>query len=354
MENRAKIWSELNEISPIVAEIKGGNVYHVPEGYFENLALEIIKRIQAEKADPLNPGPPELGALSGIISKTDLRVPFQVPDGYFETFSEKLINKIKASETSPFVDDADQTSPLLLSAGKQTSFSIPQGYFEHFAEQLMRRIKAEQANSVSQELEILSPILSTLSKKPPFSMPEDYFARLSDNILTGAQAVEFVNEELENLSGVMNGLKDINVFQTPVGYFENFSTEVLNKIQSQPQEAKVISIRKTKSWLRYAAAAAVIGVIATSALFIFNNTSKISGYAKIDDKQLVDSLKNANDEDILSYMQSHNVPLVDTSNSIASLDLNDNDADDMLTDVSDNELQQYVDEHYGTKELNTN
>jgi len=53
-------------------------------------------------------------------------------------------------------------------------------------------------------------------------------------------------------------------------------------------------------------------------------------------------------------MQSHNVQMVDSANSIASLDLNDNDADDMLADVSDNELQQYVNDNYGTKELTTN
>jgi hypothetical protein len=291
-----------------------------------------------------------------LISKADKPPISNVPEGYFETFSEKLINKIKAGETNPFTEELKQASTLLSNAGKQIAFSVPDGYFENFAEKLIRRIKAEQASSVSEELENLSPLLSSLSRKVPFSMPEGYFAGLSDNVLTGVQAVEFVNEELENLSPLMNGLKDINVYEAPEGYFESFSDTVLNKIQSHPQQAKVISIAKRKNWLRYAAAAAVIGVIATSTLFIFKSTpsNKYNGFAKIDDKQLADSLQNANDEDILSYMQSHNIPMVDTSNSVASLDLNDNDAADMLADVPDNELQQYVDEHYGNKELNTN
>jgi hypothetical protein len=106
--------------------------------------------------------------------------------------------------------------------------------------------------------------------------------------------------------------------------------------------------------LRYAAAAAVIGFIAITTLFIFNNKNTNTGVAKLDDKQLTDSLHNANDEDILNYMQSHNISIPDGSNNVASLDLNDDDADDMLADVPDNELQQYVDEHYGAKESTTN
>lgn len=353
MRNRAEILIELSGISPIVAQIKSDNLYKVPERYFENLAAEIMTRIRAGQTGSVNS---ELGILPTPISKADKQVFSNVPDGYFENFAEKLINKINSGEKTSFTEELKQISPLLSNAGKQIPFSLPDGYFENFAEKLLSRIKTEQGNSVSEELENLSPLLNSISRKVPFSLPEDYFAGFSDNVLTGALAVEFVNEELENLSPLMNSLKSISVYQTPEGYFESFSNTVINKIQSHPQQAKVISINKRKSWLRYAVAAAVIGVIATSTLFIFKNTpsNKFNGYAKIDDKQLADSLQNANDEDILSYMQSHNIPMVDTSNSVASLDLNDNDADDMLADVSDNELQQYVDEHYGNKELNTN
>jgi hypothetical protein len=351
VQNRAEIWNELTGISPIVAQINSKNVYKLPEWYFENLADEIMKRIQASEASSVND---ELRALSAVISRADKQVLFNTPDGYFETFAEKLISKIKVEETDFFAKELKDVSTFLTSAGKQISFSIPDGYFENFAEKLIGRIKAEEASTVSEELESLSPLLSQLSRKTPFSIPDGYFAELSDNATTGARAVEFVNGELENLSPLMSNLKSKNVYEAPEGYFESLSVEVLSKIKQLPQQAKVISINKRNNWLRYAAAAVVIGFIATTMLFIFNNKNTNISVAKIDEKQLADSLHNANDEDILNYMQSHNIAMPDGSNSVASLDLNDDDADDMLADVSDNELQQYVDEHYGTKELTTN
>ena len=53
-------------------------------------------------------------------------------------------------------------------------------------------------------------------------------------------------------------------------------------------------------------------------------------------------------------MQSHHLSLSEGNNTVASLDLNDNDAEDMLGDISDNELQQYVDEYSGNKEQQIN
>jgi hypothetical protein len=351
VQNRAEIWNELTGISPIVSQIDSKNVYKLPEAYFENLAGEIMKRIQAGEANSLND---ELRDLSDLISKADKQILFNAPDGYFETFAEKLISKIKAEGTNVFAKELKDISSLLSSAGKQISFSIPDRYFENFAEKLISRIKAEEASTVSEELESLSPLLSQLSRKTPFSIPDGYFAELSDNAITGARAVEFVNGELENLSPLMSNLKGKNVYEAPQDYFESLPVNVFNKIKRQPQQAKVISINKRNNWLRYAAAAAVIGFIATATLFVFNNRNTNISVAKIDEKQLADSLHNTNDEDILNYMQSHNIAMPDGSNSVASLDLNDDDADDMLADVSDNELQQYVDEHYGTKELTTN
>ena len=187
-------------------------------------------------------------------------------------------------------------------------------------------------------------------------MPDGYFTELANNAITGAKAVEFVNDELENLSPLISSLKEKNVYEIPEGYFENIAGEVINKIKPQ-QAAKVISINKKTNWLRYAAAAVMIGVIATTVIFLFNNKKQNYtdyNFARLDDKQLTDSLHNMNDEDILNYMQSHNISMADAGSSVASLDLNDDDADDILADVSDNELQQYMDEHNSTKELTTN
>ena len=303
MLNRIEILNELEGLSPFVASISPENMYEVPKGYFENFSDGVMSRIKAGEA---------------VSAKTELEI---LPD-------------------------------LISNLDRKNLFSIPSNYFETFAENLMSKIKAEQSGSVNEELKKLSPFLSTLNKKTPFSIPENYFQELADNAMAGAKAVEFVNDELENFPPVLNDLKNKNVYETPDGYFENFSATVLQKIKKQ-QPAKIISINKKTNWLRYAAAAVVVGVIATSTVFIFNH-NKSTFVARLDEKQLADSLHNANDEDILDYLQSHNISMNDASNNIASLDLSDNDADDMLADVSDSELQQYIDEYSGTKEETTN
>ncbi len=352
MRNRVEISDELREISLVIAQMGSENLYQAPEGYFENLADAIMDKIRMHHPDA-NINEPE--AFAVLINPSVQQAPFYIPDGYFETFAEKLISKIKGTASHSSTEELKDISSLLSSIDKRGPYHIPDGYFENFAGKLISSIKAAEADSVSEELETLSPLLSQLSRKAPFSIPDDYFSELSHNAIAGAKAVEFVNDELENLSPLMNGLKGIHVYKAPEGYFQNLPDTVINKIK-KPQQARVIALHNRKNWLRYAAAAAVIGIIATSTLFIFNNkfSPKSFAYANIDGNQLTDSLQNTNDEDILSYMQSHNIQMTDTSNSVALLDLNDNDADDMLADVSDNELQQYANDNYSNKELNTN
>lgn len=352
MQDRKEILNELEGISSFVAKISAENLYEVPNEYFSKFAEAVLIRIKTGQADSVKG---ELEVLSPFMSRVNKHAPFNVPDDYFENFASTLINKIKSESTGSFSSELKEISPMLSSAEKQNPFIVPADYFERFASNLMSRVKAEESKSVDEELESLSPFLSKLNKKTPFSLPDNYFKELADNAMAGAKAVEFVNDELENLPLVLSELKNKNVYEIPAGYFENFSATVLNKIKTQ-QRAKVISINKKTNWLKYTAAAAVIGFIATTAVLIFNNKKPgtLYSYAKIDDKQLADSLHNANDEDILNYLQSHNVPVVDTSSSIAAADFNDDDVDDMLADVSDNELQQYANENNGTKESTTN
>ncbi len=352
MLNRIEILNELEGISPFVAKISAENLYEVPNEYFHKFPEAVLARIKAEQADSVKS---ELEILSPFVSGIDRHASFNVPDGYFENFAATLINKIKSENTDSFASELSEIPPMLSNAKKENPFSVPADYFENFAANLMSRIKGEEAKSVAEELQSLSPFLSKLNKKTPFSLPDNYFKELADNAMAGAKAVEFVNDELENLSPLLSGLKNKNVYETPAEYFENFSTLVLDKIKTQ-QPAKVISIGKKTNWLKYAAAAVVIGLIATSTVFIFKgkNATPNFSYAKIDDKQLNDSLQNTNDDDISSYMQSHSISMSDVNNSVASLDANDNDDDDMLADVSDNELQQYVEQNGGSKEPTTN
>jgi hypothetical protein len=294
VQNRIDILNELGEISPIIASIGNQNVYHIPSGYFETL--------------------------SGLI-----------------------INRIKNTEPV-----SEEGSPSFINTIKKDSFTVPNGFFESFADNMMARIKSEeQTLSAEEELGILSPLLSGIDRKMPFTVPANYFKQLADNIISGSKAVEFINESSEELSPLMLGLKNRNVYETPAGYFENFSDAVLTNI-NKPQEAKIISLIKKKSWFKYAAAAVVIGVIGTSAILLFNKNASPAN------SDPVQSLAKLSDQEMVNYLENLSTPVAfsDSTSAIASLDMNlDNDDKDLLSNIPDDELQKYADEDVDSKNL---
>jgi len=295
VENRTEIWNEAREISPVVAGINHAEVFTVPENYFDTLSDKIINRIRTEFSSNNN---------------------------------EQEIDVVTARFS------------------KNTPYKIPARYFEEFAENVLIRIQAEKAGSADEELEILSPFLNRLDKKNPYSVPEGFFSELAGNMNSGVQAIDFVNSELENLSPLMNSLKDKNVYETPSGYFNNFSDSVLDKIKQQP--AKVISIHKKTNWLKYAAAAAVIAFIATGSLLFLNK------HASSTNEDPIQQLSKVSDQEMLNYLDDQSTPAISadaSANNVASSDITENDVKDLFSTVSDDELQQYVDDNIPSKDL---
>ena len=52
MKFSAEILEELKSISPLLAEIGKENIFSVPEGYFETLSLETLKKINNSESLP--------------------------------------------------------------------------------------------------------------------------------------------------------------------------------------------------------------------------------------------------------------------------------------------------------------
>ena len=106
-------------------------------------------------------------------------------------------------------------------------------------------------DDILQELESISPLIAKVPRINVFQVPEHYFENLSSHIL----------------------LK-INVLSTsksvPEGYFESLPDILINRIRS---EANVVSIKKQYSFLKYAIAAVVVGIIGLN-LFSFFNQQK--------------------------------------------------------------------------------
>jgi hypothetical protein len=218
-------------------------------------------------------------------------------------------------------------SELPLEKGPEV-YSVPKGYFEDFAALMLQRIKAEQANSASDEISALSPLLAGLSKKMPYSVPENYFSKNTEE-LNG-----LVNEEV--LPEILHGTKEMP-YRVPSGYFENFPEVILKKVN--PGQAKVISISSSRKWMRYAAAAVIIGVVAITSIFYFNKGESVDP-ASQPNEWVAKKLKNVPDKELDEFINT----TVSTT-AIAKTDNgNKTEVRKLLKDIPDSELDKFLDE----------
>ncbi|MBM3431461.1 MAG: hypothetical protein FJX92_00480 [Bacteroidetes bacterium] len=103
---------------------------------------------------------------------------------------------------------------------------------------------------IKTELEELnSPLLENLSRMP-YAVPSGYFEGLPEQVLKKIHRLE-VQEELLTLSPTLAGLQKDIPYATPAGYFEH-SVPV-----SLKPKGRVVTLFQ-RSWMRYAAAAAVL------------------------------------------------------------------------------------------------
>ncbi len=237
------------------------------------------------------------------------------------------------------LNELKDISPIVAQAGFDLPYQVPQGYFENLAEMILQRIKTESL-SAQEEVETLSPLLGSLSRKLPYEVPADYFSELSGNVVGGVKAIDFVQGELEHISPLMQGLRQKNVYEVPQGYFEDLPENILSKVRRQP--AKVVSMNAGRRFMRYAAAAVIAGALAVGGWFYFNNkntgvvdTQQLAGVEKISDDAKV------TDKEMADFLANDPLPAV-VSTVAVSEDINEADIKEMLTDVSDDELQQFL------------
>lgn len=229
----------------------------------------------------------------------------------------------------------------LVNAPAQNVYHVPGGYFEGLADQVMNRIKALEAENAAEELSYLSPLLSSISKKMLYSAPAGFFDGLAESV-TGSLKNDLQTPagELETLSPLLSSLKKEMPFSVPQGYFEGLNKTV--NAESVKPITKVISIT-TQKWFRYAAAAVVTGVVALSGFLIFNKSNTIDPKEK-PFAWVEKSLKKVSTDDIDKFAELAN----DGTLAVANTKNDDvkaaNEIKDLIKDVSDKEIQDFIEE----------
>jgi len=182
---------------------------------------------------------------------------------------------VKMTQRDNILQELTGLNSMLVNLLPQNPYAVPGGYFDGLATTVLNRIKAMETGSAMEELSHLSSELSNASKQMPFAVPVGYFDGLAEKAILISKDYQNAGEELEAISPMLSGLKKQLPYSVPQGYFENLADKNTSE-QYQPT-AKVVSFTKRK-WFRYAAAAVVVGIIATTAfLFLFPGANKEAG-----------------------------------------------------------------------------
>lgn len=273
----------------------------------------------------------ELSVISPRVAAIPVCTPYAVPDHYFETLSDIIHDRI-AAETL-----LDHFPALRLGGQHTKTYFIPDGYFSSLPSIILNRIKVSEDLTASEEVESLSPLLAGLSKKTPFSLPAGYFETLMPAVTSGNM------EELEPAtSPLLQSLRNSNPYRVPAGYFDSFAEDVVKQVQPAGK-ARVIPFGFGRNISRYAVAASIAALVAVSA-WIYQHPSAVN----ITPGALAD-IKNISNRELQDFIDK-NTFILPESNATPLDDIKPEDVKTMLTGVTDEELQKFLEQQPNLKD----
>lgn len=228
-------------------------------------------------------------------------------------------------------DELKEIAISLADIGNANCYRVPENYFEDFASEVMSKIQL--------------PFTQVPLTPPAPAYFEGLAGAIMDKIKSNGTIVEADNEvdkELAAISPLVAGIKKANVYTVPAHYFANFKVA----IPSAEQKVKVVSMRPPVHWMRYAAAAVVIGAIAISGMFLFKNNGTSNNTRFIYTKDYTASLSSVSDNAIASYLKNAPAEMDITPSVFDDSKMNAGSlAEQLLQDVSDSDIQEYLQEN---------
>jgi hypothetical protein len=214
--------------------------------------------------------------------------------------------------------ELQEIAPLLANEGLfRIPYTLPAGYFEGFPGILMNRIHIKddsfQEPETGLEIAEISPLLAGLQKKETYRVPQGFFESMKIDIPAADTS--------------------------PVKLVSMASPETQQISRSGQKRTISLPVRM----LRYAAAACIVAVIGMT-VFNLSNNRNITDPIK--------SLNSVSDQDMANYLDAddiHWTPGIASPSETASVEFNDNDIHELLSSVSDDELEQYFPELPGQK-----
>jgi hypothetical protein len=242
------------------------------------------------------------------------------------------------SQRANILEELKELESSLADQPVQPVFSVPDGYFENLAEKVLARIKALEAGDPVEELDHLSPALNAISREMPYEVPAGYFAEMNERAVAITEN-KTAKEELNELSPLLAGIKKQMPYSVPQGYFDNL-------VPALRPMAKVVFI-SSRRWFKLAAAAVVTGVIVLAGFLYFNSRPDPVNdpYAWVKK-----SIKKVDKTDIDEFVDLANQEITGI-NTTVSLPKTE-EIKEMMKDVSDKELQEFLNDTKETESVN--
>lgn len=197
------------------------------------------------------------------------------------------------TRSTDIVKELEEISPVVAQLNTTLPYQVPEVYFETLHTVIMARLAAGGNEETS--------LLQVAGKTMPQEVPVGYFDTLADSVLTKIKnANNNITTELQEISPVVASIGNANVYEVPVGYFDAVATAVTTQITPQ---TKVVSLFNTRTWLRYAAAAVVISMLAFGINYRLNNDRDAVAGAIKTEAQFNTQLASISDNAIIDYLK---------------------------------------------------
>lgn len=233
------------------------------------------------------------------------------------------------------LNELQQDFPLLATVVRNNVYTVADNYFN------------ELLNTVA-----TTKTISGLSSRNPYSVPSNYFENFSANILQKIKAenaavpvgyfdafahklMQRIRTEQADETPLLESISNENVYTVPDGYFE--SLEIIIPAKAAP--AKVVKLRSRV--MQYAVAACTAGVLAVSALFVFNknNNEQVISYKDAVNMDINTATKNLSDDEINNYLSEAVV-----AGYSLSEEKDFKTVDEEASELSDEEINNYLKE----------
>lgn len=298
METVKDIQDELMTLSPLLAGLVKVNVFSVPEGYFNYISDTVIACVNDS-------------AEGEIFQKTATNLS-SVPEGYFENLADSILLKIKSQQTA--YAEINELSPLLAGIDRKQLFEVPVGYFDNNPGNIIEKITTTVGTK--DELNQLSRLLLGVQHTNVFEVPTGYFENNPAIIIEKITTSVHAKEELKQLSPLLFEVQHTNVFEVPSGYFKGLATEIIAKLKPEPANNEVVKMGSRNLFLKFAAAAMLIGAIAFGIIKYTDKSGTIETAGivldptieqgrKMNDEQFTAALENLSAIDISKYLENH-------------------------------------------------